>query len=327
MPKISDNRAKREQEEQQPDWQPGTPSKMADERQYETLMDARRDAMLARVQEGYENFQKTRTFSMPRWLYGEPRGTLFKVECEDNPDFGETSFLEFDSARTAFLSIDYQIDFCGEKGYVDVMGYPLKNTATPLQATRRCLDAIRGTDIKVIHSREGHLPDLSDCPYNKLLRSKIIGKGVGIGEQPEGGMGRLLVRGSRSWGIVKEVEPIEGEILTDKAGKGALGVSNLFLQLNNLGITHLVITGITTDVCVDTIMTQANDLGFWCLLLKDCTGATDEGNYEAAIKMTKMQGGVFGWVSDSNHFIKGLEDAGLSKAGKGVSSGQLRRVV
>jgi nicotinamidase-related amidase len=289
------------------DWSPGTVTDMADERQYEHILEGQRNKILARAQEDYEDFQKNKTFRFPVWLYGEPKGKLFKVECEDNPTFGETSYLEFDSARTAFISIDYQTDFCGENGYVDVMGYPLENTASTLKATRSTLDAVRGTDIKVVHTREGHLPDLSDCPYNKLLRSKIIGKGVGIGEKPEGGMGRLLMRGSKSWGIVKEVEPIEGEYLIDKAGKGVLGVSNFFMVLQNLGITHLVISGITTDVCVDTIMTQANDLGYWCLLLKDCTGATDNKNYEGAVKSVKMQGGVFGWVSDSKKFNKSIE--------------------
>jgi nicotinamidase-related amidase len=289
------------------DWQPGTVSSMADERQYEDILDKRREAILAQAQKDYDDFQKDRTFKFPAWQYGRPKGKLFKVACEDNPNFGETSFLEFDSGRTAFVSIDFQIDFCGESGYVDVMKYPLANTATPLDATRKVLEAVRKTDITVIHTREGHLPDLSDCPYNKLLRSKIIGQGVGIGEKPEGGIGRLLVRGSKSWGIVKEVEPVAGEILIDKAGKGASGgLSNLYPTLNNLGISHLVIVGITTDVCVNSIMTEANDLGFWCLVLKDCTGATDQGNYEAAIKSTKMQGGVFGWVSDSEKFIKAL---------------------
>lgn len=297
--------------QENPNWAPGTISDMADERQYEDILVKRGKETLAQAQRDYEDFLKNRTFKYPTWLYGQPRGTLFRVECEDNPKFGESSFLEFDSGRTAFVSIDYQIDFCGEKGYVDVMGYPLENTATSLTATRRCLDAVRRTDIRVVHTREGHLPDLSDCPYNKLLRSKIIGNGVGIGEKPEGGIGQLLVRGSKSWGIVKEVEPIEGEILIDKAGKGVMEVSAFFMTLQNLGITHLVITGITTDVCVDTIMTQANDVGFWCLLLKDCTGATDKDNYAGAIKSIKMQGGVFGWVSDSERFIKGLSEAGL----------------
>lgn len=292
---------------------PGTPPAPDKERRrYESFMESRREEVLARVQEGYEQFQKTRTFHVPRWLYGEPKGTLFRVECEDNPDFGETSFLEFDSARAAFLLIDWQVDFCGENGYVDVMGYDLELTARGIEPTRRALDAVRKTDMSVVYAREGHLPDLSDAPYNKLLRSKIIGNGVGLGEQPENGIGRLLTRGSRSWSIIEELEPIEGEILVDKAGKGAMDVSNLFYQLRELDITHLVITGITTDVCVSSIMTQANDLGFWCLLLKDCTGATNEQNYEGAIQSVKMQGGVFGWISDSETFIRGLEEAGLA---------------
>ncbi len=295
---------------QSTDWSPGTVSDMADERQYEDILDRRREKILAQAQTDYDDFQKNRTLRFPQWLYGAPKGKLFKVKCEDNPNFGESSYLEFDSGRTAFISIDYQIDFCGEKGYVDVMKYPLENTASTLTAARSAMDAARKNDITVIHTREGHLPDLSDCPYNKLLRSKIIGKGVGIGEKPKGGIGRLLVRGSKSWGIVEEVEPIEGEILIDKAGKGVLGVSTFFMTLQNLGITHLVITGITTDVCVNTIMTQANDLGYWCLLLKDCTGATDKDNYAGAIKSTKMQGGVFGWVSDSETFIKALQESG-----------------
>lgn len=288
-------------------WSPGTASDMANERQYEKVLGKRREEILARAQQDYEDFQKDRTFKFPVWLYGEPKGKLFKIECEDNPKFGEKSYLEFDSGRTAFVSIDYQIDFCGKNGYVDVMGYPLANTATSLPAAQAALNCARRAKLKIIHTREGHLPDLSDCPYNKLLRSKIIGDGIGIGEMPEGGMGRLLVRGSKSWGIVKEVEPIEGEILIDKAGKGVAGVSNFFLTLQNLNITHIVIVGITTDVCVDTIMTQANDLGFWCVLLKDCTGATDKDNYVGAVKSIKMQGGVFGWVSDSKQFAKGLD--------------------
>lgn len=290
----------------------GTPSELGEQRKYENLMSQRREEFMKHVQEGYDQWEKTGTYKIPQWLYGPPKGKLFRVECEDVPKFGESSYLEFDSGRTAFISIDWQIDFCGDHGYVDVMGYPLDNTANPLKPAGISLNAIREAGIQVVHCREGHLPDLSDCPYNKVLRSKIIGKNaVGIGEQPEGGLGRLLIRGSKSWGIVKEMEPIEGEILVDKAGKGASHVSNFFMVLQNLGVTHLIFTGITTDVCVDTIMTQANDLGYWCLLLKDCTGATDEDNYKAAIKSVKMQGGVFGWVSESEKLLEGLKEAKL----------------
>jgi len=292
---------------------PGTPPAADKERrQFESFLQARRRETLRRVQEGYEEFQRSQTYRYPEWLYGPPKGTLFRVECEDNPKFGESSYLEFDAGRTAFLGIDWQVDFCGENGYVDVMGYELELTARAIAPTRRALDGAREAGLQVVHAREGHLPDLSDAPYNKLLRSKIIGAGVGIGEEPEDGIGPLLVRGSRSWSIVEELEPREGEILVDKAGKGALDVSPLFYQLREMGIQYLVITGITTDVCVDAIMTQANDLGYWCLLLKDCTGATDEENYRGAIKAVKMQGGVFGWVSDSERFRAGLREAGLA---------------
>jgi nicotinamidase-related amidase len=190
------------------------------------------------------------------------------------------------------------------------MGYDLGLTSAPIKPIMYVLETIRkGTDIKVVHTREGHLPDLSDAPYNKILRSKIIGNGVGIGDTPKGGMGRLLIRGEKNWDIIDDVYPIPGEYIIDKAGKGAFGQSNLPLILRNLGITHLIITGITTDVCVHTIMREANDNGYWCLLLKDGTGATDYDNYQAAIKQIKMQGGVFGWVSDSRRFVKAVKSA------------------
>lgn len=268
-----------------------------------------------RLQSDYQEFQKTRTFRFPSWLYGHLRGTLLKVPVEDCPRFGDRAYLELDSSRTAFISIDMQVDFCGSKGYVDVMKYDLSLTSAPIKSIRRILESIREkTDIKVIHTREGHQPDLSDAPYNKILRSKLIGNGVGIGDIPDGGLGRLLIRGEKNWDIIEELYPIEGEYIVDKAGKGAFGQSNLPLILKNLNITHLVITGITTDVCVHTIMREANDFGYWCMLLKDGTGATDFDNHQAAIKQIKMQGGVFGWVSDSDSFIKSIRAAFKNKS-------------
>jgi nicotinamidase-related amidase len=268
------------------------------------------EKILDRAEKDFEEFKKTHTFRFPTWLYGPAKGKLFKVEVEDCPRFGDKAFVEFDSARTAFLSIDMQVDFCGPKGYVDVMGYDLGLTSAAIKSIMYVMHTIRnGTDIKIIHTREGHLPDLSDAPYNKVLRSKIIGNGVGIGNIPEGGLGRLLVRGEKNWDIIDDLYPQEGEYVIDKAGKGAFGQSNLPLILKNLGITHLVMTGITTDVCVHTIMREANDYGYWCTLLKDGTGATDYSNYQAAIKQIKMQGGVFGWVSDSAKFVKAVTTA------------------
>ena len=280
-------------------------------RTYERFYSASRDKLLSRVQEAYERFKKTRTFEFPAWLYGQPLGKLFKLEVEDCPQFGDTAYVEMDSARTAFVAIDMQTDFCGKSGYVDVMGYDLSLTARCIAPIKSVLDAVRGTDINVIHTREGHEPDLSDAPFNKVLRSKIIGEGVGLGDIPEGGLGRLLVRGEKNWDIVEELYPVEEEYMVDKAGKGAFGSSTIHMILKNLGVTHLVLSGITTDVCVHTIMREANDFGYWCLLLKDCTGATDYGNYESAVKSIKMQGGVFGWVSDSKHFIEAVKGANL----------------
>lgn len=269
-----------------------------------------RNEIANRVEIDYEEFKESHTFKFPTWLYGPVKGKLLTVEVEDCPRFGDKAFVEFDSARTAFISVDMQVDFCGPKGYVDVMGYDLGLTSAPIKSIMYVLETIRnGTDIKVVHTREGHLPDLSDAPYNKILRSKIIGNGVGIGDTPNGGLGRLLIRGEKNWDIIDDVYPIPGEFIIDKAGKGAFGQSNLPLILRNLGITHLVITGITTDVCVHTIMREANDNGYWCLLLRDGTGATDYDNYQAALKQIKMQGGVFGWVSDSPRFVKAVKSA------------------
>ena len=284
---------------------------MAELRKYEPLYSVNRDKKLAKMQEAYERFKETKTCEFPQWLYGAPIGKLIKVEVEDCPNFGDTAYVEMDSARTAFIAVDMQTDFCGKKGYVDVMGYDLNNTARALEPIANALEAVRGTDIKVIHTREGHEPDLSDAPFNKVLRSKIIGEGVGIGDVPENGLGRLLVRGEPNWDLHEKVYPIPGEMIIDKAGKGAFGSSTIHMVLKNLGITHIVICGITTDVCVHTIMREANDYGYWCVLMKDGTGATDMGNHEAAIKSVKMQGGVFGNVTDSKRFIEAVKAACL----------------
>ncbi len=220
---------------------------------------------------------------------------LCRVKAE--PDDFETQ-----PRHTALLVIDMQNDYCSPGGYIAQRGEDLSIVRRCIPPLQEVLEAVRETETLIIHTREGHLPDLSDCPSIKLARSKKLGAGIG----DEGPLGRFLTRGSKSHDFIDELRPAPGEIVIDKPGKSAFFGTELEIILRNRGITHLVVTGVSTFVCVHTTLRDAYDRGFDNLILEDCCASSIDELHDAAIKMVKAHGGVFGHVSSSGEFLKAL---------------------
>ena len=209
-----------------------------------------------------------------------------------------------DSERTALIIIDMQRDFLEPGGFGETLG----NDVTRLQAAVKPLQAVlaaaRAAGLLVIHTREGHRPDLSDAPPAKVERgapSKRIGD--------KGPMGRILIRGEPGHDIVPTLYPIAGEPVIDKPGKGAFYQTDLESMLRNCAIDNLLVAGVTTEVCVNTTVREANDRGYRCIVLADCCASYFPEFHEMGLKMIKAQGGIFGWVSDSKNALAALARA------------------
>lgn len=209
---------------------------------------------------------------------------------------------EFSLEETALIIIDMQRDFCENGGFGEKLGNDITLTKSIIPSVKKILDQARSKNMMVIHTREGHRPDLSDCPPAKLKRGKK--QGAGIGDM--GPMGRILIRGEYGHDIVEELYPIDGEVIIDKPGKSAFYATDLDLILRNNGIKNLIVCGVTTHVCVSTTIRAANDRGYDCVLLSDCSAAFDPADHEATLKSIYQQGGIFGWVTSSNKIIEAL---------------------
>lgn len=204
----------------------------------------------------------------------------------------------FDPEKTAVVIIDMQRDFCEKGGFGESLGNDVTPTASIIPTVRAVLDRAREREMFIVHTREGHRPDMSDVPKAKKRRSPAIGE--------QGPMGRILIRGEYGHDIVDELRPEAGEVVLDKPGKGAFYETDLELILHNRGIESLIVMGVTTHVCVHTTIREANDRGYECLMVEDGTATFDPRDQEASIRMINQQGGIFGWTASSDEVLKGL---------------------
>ncbi len=217
-----------------------------------------------------------------------------RIEAEPYP-------LQIDVSRSALVIIDMQRDFLEPGGFGAALGNDVSLLKAAVEPIRNVLTAARETGLLVIHTREGHRPDLADAPPLKVDRGDPKTR---IGAP--GPMGRILVRGEPGHDIIPELYPVAGEPVIDKPGKGAFYQTDLELMLKNRGIETLLVCGVTTEVCVNTTIREANDRGFRCIALSDCCASYFPDFHAAGLAMIKAQGGIFGWVSDSQKAIAAI---------------------
>jgi len=209
--------------------------------------------------------------------------------------------FELYPSRCALVIIDMQRDFLEPGGFGEMLGNDVSQLRRTIEPNRKLLDVWRQAGMQVIHTREGHRPDLTDLPPAKKVRGRSA---TCIGDA--GPMGRILVRGEIGHDIIPELYPLSTEPVIDKPGKGAFFATDLQAILQHRGITQLIVTGVTTEVCVNTTVREANDRGFDCLVLEDCVGSYFPEFQEMGLKMIKAQGGIFGWVGSSGSVVNAL---------------------
>lgn len=209
----------------------------------------------------------------------------------------------FDLDKTALVVIDMQRDFLMPGGFGESLGNDVSQLRRTIEPLAALMGAWRAAGLPLIHTREGHLPDLSDCPPAKLNRGA---PSMRIGDP--GAFGRILIRGEYGHDIIDELQPQPDEAVIDKPGKGAFYATDLSEILDKSGIESLIVTGVTTEVCVHTTVREANDRGYECLVLADCVGSYFPEFQQVGLKMIAAQGGIFGWVAESPSVIAAIQE-------------------